>query len=742
MQTVRCLVRALSAPGAVVAVLLAVSCLIFAVPAVQASASDIQHQSPGAKAADTRGIAISITGMTPQIATPSATVTVTGTLANHAGSVVSGITVQAQTSTAWFNGRAEMTSFERSGGYPYPMLPAGQPEVTGTVPNGATVRWSMSFPAATFYDRFGVFPVQVKAIAPSAGYTATARTFLPYWPGGSPSSQPQQLQVAWIWPLVDTPQQGACEKTLATSRLTSSVASGGRLSTLLGAGSAWAQDDQLTWVIDPALLSDVSVMTHPYFTSGAMPSAACTGRFEHKQNPAASAWLSKLQASTAGQPAFLTPYANVDVAALSHAGLDASIRTAYQLGDTVAGQVLPGTFGSNSGSTGNDAVLPAAWPAGGLADAGVLTSLANDGGVSTVVLSSGELPSSTPGYDNALGRTTSGIGTSVSVLLADAGITSLLGSASPAPTESGQFGFVQDFLAQTAMISSEAPNLARSLVIAPPAGWDPSPAEAAALLSISRGGAPWLRSVSLSGLAADAAKLPSTPLPAKQVSGAELSDTYLDQVRQVQASAALFTNLLYQPPARVVTSLQAAVTATTSAAWRGSGSPGGWLAIGQLARYLSDSEHKVQIIPGKKLFLAGTSAKTFVSVRNLLDLPVQVRVVATTPPGSQLVVGPLTSLLVVQAQKTNSVPMPVQSTTIGTSTVQLKLVTENGAPLTWTTQLVSVEVTRFGRSLLIIIGGALGVLVLTSVFRLRRKRKSRAAQRGTPSEMANAGGAG
>ena len=44
---------------------------------------------------------------------------------------------------------------------------------------------------------------------------------------------------------------------------------------------------------------------------------------------------------------------------------------------------------------------------------------------------------------------------------------------------------------------------------------------------------------------------------------------------------------------------------------------------------------------------------------------------------------------------------------------------------------MSVEVTRFGRSLLIIIGGALGVLVLTSVFRLRRKRKARAAQRGT-----------
>jgi hypothetical protein len=737
MQTVRCLVRALSA---LVALPLAVCCPVLAVPAAQASASDIQHQSPGRSAADTRGIAISITGMTPQIATPSDSVTVTGTLANHTGSAMSGITVQAQTSTALFNGRAEMTSFAGGGSYPYLMQAAGLPEATGTVGNGATVRWSVSFTASTFYDRFGVYPLQVQATAPGGGYTAAAHTFLPYWLGGGAGSQPQQLQAAWVWPLVDAPQQGPCAKTLATSRLASAVAPGGRLSTLLGAGATWAQDDQLTWDIDPALLSDVSVMTRQYYTSGATPSAECTGRFARKASPAASAWLSKLQATTAGQAAFRTPYANVDVAALSHAGLDTSIRTAYQIGDSVAGQILPRTFGSSSSGTGDGAVLEAAWPAGGLADAEVLTSLANDGGITTLVLSSGELPSSTPGYDNALGRTTSGIGTSVSVLLADSGITSLLGSASATPTESGQFAFVQGFLAQTAMIASEAPNLARSLVIAPPADWNPSAGEVAALLSITHN-APWLRPVALAALAAQAMTLPSTPLPAKQVSGAELSATYLDHVKQVQASAALFTNLLYQPPARVVATLQAAVTATVSAAWRGSGSPGGWLATAQLGDYLRDSEHQVRIITGRKLFLTGTSGETPVSVRNLLRLPIQVRVVASTPPGSQLTVGRFDSLLVVAGGKTNTVRMPVHSSTIGTSTVQLQLVTEDGLPLTWTAQPLSVEVTRFGRSLLIIIGGALGILVLTSVVRLRRKRKASAAQRGAASEMADAGGA-
>jgi len=735
MRSVRCVVHAL---GGLVAVLVAVSALVLVTPAVRASAGETEHQSSRTDAADTPSLAISITGMTPQFATQNSTVTITGTLANRTGSAVSGITVQGQTSTVLFNGRAEMTSFAGSGGYPYMMQSAGSPQVTGLVPNGSTVRWSVSFPAEEFYDQFGVYPVEVQAATASGQYTAAARTFLPYWPGGAAASEPQQLQVAWVWPLVDTPQQGACPQTLATPHLASSVASGGRLSALLGAGASFAASDNLTWEIDPALLSDVQVMTRPYFTLG---NAVCSGRFTEKPSQAAAAWLSKLRTATAGQPAFATSYADVDVAALSHAGLDTSIRSAYQIGNMVAGQILPGTFGGTGGGSGDGAVLKAASPADGIADAEVVTSLASDAGISTVVLSSGELPSSTPGYDNALARTTSGIGTSVSVLLADSGITSLLGSASPSPTEAGEFAFTQDFLAQTAMISSEAPNLARSLVITPPTDWDPSASEATALLSLTHE-APWLRSVGLSALAAQAAKLPSSALPARQVSGSELSAAYLDHVRTVQASTSLFTNLLYQPPASVVTSLDAAVAATQSSAWRGSGSPGGWLATSQLSDYLSYSEHKVQIIASKKIFLAGTSGETPVSVKNGLNLPVQVQVTASTPVGSQLQVGPLASPLVVQARKTNTVTMPVRSTTIGTTTVQLQLVTQNGSPLTWTAQPLSVEVTRFGRSLLIIIGGALGILVLTSAYRLRRKRKAAVKRDGTADEMADAGGAG
>ncbi len=644
MRTVRSVVRALSAS---IAVLLAVVGPMLVLSAPRAAASSAQQQSSQADAAAIPALAISITAMTPQVAKPSSTVTISGTLANRTGSPVSGITVQAKTSSMVFNTRSEMSVFTNGGNFQYQLGAAGKPEVTGSVSNGVTLRWSVTFPAADFYNQFGVFPIQVQATSASGQYAASANTFLVYWPDGGVSSQPTPLQVAWVWPLVDTPQQGACGQTLATSALSSSVAAGGRLSTLLGAGATWAQTDNLTWDIDPALLSDVSVMTSPYFT---VSNSSCSGRFKQQASSAAQDWLTKLRTTSAGQPAFATSYANVDVAALTHAGLDSTIKAAYQLGDTVASQILPGTFGKDGTGTTDGTALRAAWPADGIADSGVLTNLASDAGIDTVILSSvGNKISSLSGYDDALAKTTSGIGTSMSVLLADSDITSLLGTASATSSASGQFAFMQDFLAETAMISSEAPNLARSLVIAPPTGWNPSAREASALLEITHD-TPWLHSVGLSTLAKEASKLTTTQsLPARTVSHQELSSGYLAQLASVQSNLSVFEDLLYQPPARLIQGYNAAIAALASSAWRGKQSSGGWLALTELKDYVKDSESKVQIISSKKVFLAGTSGETPVSVRNGLNWAIQVQVMASTPVGSQIQVGPFASLRTVQA---------------------------------------------------------------------------------------------
>jgi Family of unknown function (DUF6049) len=718
MQSVRTVVRTLTA------VFLALAGPVLAAPAVLAHAQEIQ-QSSRTDAAASHQLTISINEMTPNFATQTTrNVTVRGTLTNHTGSAIADISVQLLTSAQWIGTRSGMDSFA-SGSSASPPVQAGMSYSLSALANGATVRWAISFNPVSFnlalgggYTTFGVYPLEVDASSPVSSYLASDRTFLPFWPGNGAADP---LNTAWIWPLIDQPQQGACGQTLATNSLAGSLGSGGRLGTLLATGTQWAQRDHLTWAVDPALLSDANVMRGKYFTGGG--DAACTGRTLEPASAAARTWLSSLSAGTAGDEMFLTPYADADVSALTHAGLDATLKTAYQVGESVAGKILPDAFGKKGAGTGGGGAPSVAWPAGGTADASTASSLASNAGINTVVLHSGELPPTTPPYDNALGKITTGAGTQMNVLLADSQLTSILGSASAGSPAAARFAAEQDFLAETAMITAEAPfpRVTRSLVIAPPRRWDPSATEAATLLKLTSQ-APWLHTVGLSSLAKAASHLKvRESLPRNKVSKTELGHGYLDQIEAVNASAALYKNLLYKPDAAVLQTINEAVATTTSTAWRGTNSAGGRLALTELSYYLSDNEKQVTIITGKKVLLAGASGQTPVSVQNLSQLPVQVQVVAI-PVGTDLSVGTPHKPIPIQPGQTQLVKISLQSRAITTTTMQLQLETENGSLLPQPAQVVSVQVTRYGRALLVLIAAALGVLVLTSVARGIRRR--------------------
>jgi Family of unknown function (DUF6049) len=720
MRSVRTVVRTL------IACFLALAGPLLAAPAVAAHAQDALKQSSGTDSASSRQLTISIDAVNPSYATPTSTVTVSGTVTNDTGSPLQGIQVQLVSAQQWFTTREDMDSYAAGNnlGYIFP-----QPEfdatyvLPGTLHSGATMRWTASFSAAAAgYSTFGVYPLAAQADYPDGTPIAADRTFLPFWPGNG-SADP--LGTSWIWPLIDQPQRDPCQQTLATNSLDSSLSSGGRLGTLLTVGQQWAQRDHLTWAVDPALLSDAEVMTHNYAVGG---DASCTGSPHKPASAAATRWLTQLRDGTANDPMFLTPYADVDVYALSHAGLDKDLKTAYQLGESVARQILSRPFGINGESTGDGGAPAIGWPPDGVADASVLTNLASDGGISSVVLNSGQIPSTDAPYDNALGSTTTLSG-SMPVLLADSGVTSVLGSAPAGSSTGEQFAAEQDFLAQTAMISAEAPfyKTTRTLVIAPPRNWDPSAAEASRLLALTNS-APWLRKVSLSTLASAAGKLPAhKSLPSYRVGPDELSSGYLAQVRSVDSSLALYEDLISQPSSGLLQTLNEAAAAIESVAWRGAGAGAGQLALTKLKDYLNYGTHSVRILTGSKLLLAGQSGPAQVSVQNTGQLPVQVRVLAI-PESTQLSVGNIDEVITVLPNKTAPVRMTVHSTGIGTTVLQLQLETRHELPMAWTAQSLSVEVTRYGRALLVLIGAALGVLVLASVARwIRRRRSERTA---------------
>jgi hypothetical protein len=725
MPSVRIVVRTLTA------CVLAVLGMGIAGPALAAQVTPAaqrqghSQESARTKQAASSGLTISIDSMSSRFARPGSTIVVKGTVTNHTGAPLSSVQVQLETSAAEFRSRSVMASYlAGTDGY-FGYAPIGDPwTAKSTLHNRSTMSWSASLPvSAAGYGRFDVYPLVAQAMS-SYVPQGSARTFLPYW-DPSPGAAPQKLDVSWVWPLMDQPQQGACRHTLSTSELATSLAPGGRLGTLLAAGLQYSGSTRLTWAVDPALLSDATVMTQRYKVGG---DAQCTDTTSMPVSTAAATWLSQLRTRTASDPMFVTPYADPDVSALTHAGLDSDISRAYTLGNEVATKSLSRAFGdSTSGNSapGNGtggAAATIAWPDGGAADVSVLTSLARDGQVGTTVLSSSLMPPVPDGTyqpDDAVARVSTGIATTMHVLLADAGLTSLLGSATPGASRGTQFAVTQEFLAETAMITAEAPSAHRSLVVAPPSRWNPSATEAATLLAQTS--APWLRPVSLATLATERpGSTDRRPLPSVKKAPQELSQNYISTVKAGRAGARLFGSLLYQPAPDVIPSLERSVAATESASWRGNASPGGWLALNKLKYFLIDREGQVKIISGNRVVLAGTSGATPVSVFNGLSGPVLVKVRAVVPPGSQLTITDYNSPIMVPSQQTVTVRIHVHSAALGSTMLKLQLVTKDGIPL-GKPQSFTVQATRFGRALLILIAAALGVLVLTSLARWVRR---------------------
>ena len=122
-----------------------------------------------------------------------------------------------------------------------------------------------------------------------------------------------------------------CAGGLVDNGLAASLASGGRLSSLLEAGSQYASRASLTWAIDPALLADAATMTKPYQVVTTVRNGACQGK-KLLTSQAAAAWLAGLRSATAGQPVFVTPYADADIAALTGYGMNADLTRAYKRG--------------------------------------------------------------------------------------------------------------------------------------------------------------------------------------------------------------------------------------------------------------------------------------------------------------------------------------------------------------------------------------------------------------------------
>jgi hypothetical protein len=683
-------------------------------------ASALPARASAAEQASSGRLSVTIDAMNPSYAVPGARVTLSGTVTNGTRQTRAGLNVQLHTSASHFTTRDGLDAY-MSHGVVSDLIPAGGPIfISGGVAPGATASWTASFRASTQgISSFGVYAVTAQLQDLSDGVISSDQTLLPFWPGSRPAGLARPLAISWLLPLIDQPHQKVCTATLTSNDLTGSLGQDGRLSALLEAGASHP-GARATWFIDPALLSDVATMTGRYLVGG---QPTCTGASREPASAAAASWLAGLRQVTTGQSAVLTPYANVDMAALVRQGLTRDLAAAYRTGEAVATSVLHTSIRHDI-----------AWPPGGTADLSVLTNLATRQHVGTVVLASGEMPpvvdaASAFQPDDAVASLRVA-GLPMNVLLSDNTLTKVLRagntSSGTLPT-STEFAVRQRFLAETAMIAAEAPDSERTIVVAPPRDWSPSEALASDLLGETQT-APWLTPTPLASLSSAPDTQRAAPRhspPDSQASPGELSRDYLRQVRILGDRVGVYKSMLYKPAESYTLSLDEALLATESAAWRGSGKPQGAALVRGLSSYITAANKKVRIIPSGQVPMGGSSGLVPVSIQNGLHQAIQVRVVATVvnTPGrtSQLTIGHYQNQVVIPPLQPATVRMPVSSAPQGSTQIQLVLTSANGTVLPFTRTSLTVLSTRYGRAILFLIGAAIGVLVLTSVYRgLRR----------------------
>jgi hypothetical protein len=664
-------------------------------------------------------LALSVLSMSPSYAERGQTITITGQIKNLAGTTATGLSVQLTASRSQLRTRSDLETFS-DGGYPSTLPRLGVPPVLiKSLGSGQSWRFTIRLPVKKLgLSCFGVYPLALQ-VTDSAFDVARDPVPLPYWPPKATSCtgqrRPQPFPISWVWPMIDTPDQSVCPG-LTGNALAARIAPNGRLANLLAVGARYSSRAGLTWAVDPSMLEGVQTMTRSYQLGATVGTTGCKAGAPQPADPNASRWLADLRTATAGQPLFLTPYADVDVAAVIRARNNADLHRAFEAAGQVGHQILGRSPAPAPVPAGPGQFSAIAWPAAGIANGLVLTSLATQH-VDSVILTAPVSPLYyTPG---AVSTRPTGIGEPLHALLADHQISALLGRHAASTKPGDIFDTSQQYVAETAMIASEVPNIRRPIMIAPPRRWDPSKELATNLLEDTVS-APWLQPSTVGQmitLPAEHVYPPSTQSP----SAAELPAKLLRDVSRLDHRIELLQSIRVNPDPR----LNRAVFAIESSAWRGKDGKNARALLEQMSDYVKSQLHGVTIRGGGgrsnayRVTFGGKNAQVPLSIHS--DLPYRVKVALHVKADHATVTGIPPFIEVPPRGYAPAVKLKVH-VNADHGSIRLSLVAPPKSrlpdhPLPAPAQVILVHPTDFGTLALVLFAAVLALFVIASAAR-------------------------
>ncbi|MGP3998490.1 DUF6049 family protein [Streptomyces sp. 8N706] len=669
------------------------------------------------KAVGSRSVDVSIDSMTPDSPTKSDTLTVKGTVTNKGSSTVTDAHVGLRLGPT-LSSRSAIDSAAQRTGFSFG---ADGPEVGGKhtaeiaqLPSGISRSFSISVPVEDLElgsDGIYQLGVSISGQTQAQRYEQVLgikRTFLPW----QSTAAKQKTQVSFLWPLISSTHLTARTDSDAQQTpifrdddLAAELAPGGRLQQMVSLG----KDLPVTWVVDPDLLAAVDAMAKNYKVEG-VDGTTTAG----KNQAVAKQWLKELQDVADTHEVVALPFADPDLASLAHRGKEVS---------GALGHLKPATdlaSGTVETILGKKPRTDFAWPVEGAIDSSVV-DVATSAGAHNVITrndslrETGGLP-----YSPTAARPIGGGNTAV---VSDARLsTAFEGDMSGAENSTLA---KQRFLAQTLMVTMQAPEKQRSIVVAPQRV--PTASQARTMAEALRGleHDRWTEPLDLG----DAAKAKPDPRATSQVPAPasyprslrkqELPTEAFRVIQRTQGALDGFQVILSRPD-RVVTPIGNAIMREMSTSWRGDA--GGATTYRESVQgYLSDLTQEVQLIQKSTQTLSGRSATIPVTVQNNLVQGIEgMKLVLTSGQPNRLDVGKAQPVKI-EGGHSQSVKFDTTANANGKVWVTARLYTDDGTPYGGP-MTFQVNVTEITSTVMLVIAGGVLLLVLAGI-RMYTQRK-------------------
>ncbi|MEU8993551.1 DUF6049 family protein [Streptomyces caniferus] len=682
----------------------------------------VPHAS-SAQAAPTgsRTVDVTIDSMSPSAPSKGDTVSVSGTLTNDGRSTITDAHVGMHRGST-LGGRSSIENASRRTGY----VPGtdgeeikGHTEKIGKLEPGVSRAFSLSVPVKDLHlGDNGVYGIGISLsgrsqAAPYGQVLGFDRTFLPWQAAGSG----KKTQLTYMWPLIsrthltaETDADAQQTPVFRNDDLAAELAPGGRLQQMVALG----KNLPVTFVIDPDLLATVDAMTKSYRVNG--PDGPMG-----KNQAVAKQWLHDLEEAVKSHEVVALPFADPDLASLAHQGkhvpsalshLGPATDLADKTVDTILG-VKPRT--------------DFAWPVDGAIDSSIVDVATSAGAHNVITRSDSLRDADRLSYTPTAARPIGGGNTAV---VADAQLSRAFEGDMSKAGDSAHA--VQEFLAQTQMISLEDPGRQRSIVVAPQRM--PSVSQAHAMATALRNldeSDSWAQSLNLGGAAKakpDAAANRHVPSGAAYPSSLRRQELPVNAFRQIQGTQAALDDfqVILAQPERVVTPFGNAMMREMSTEWRGEAT-GARSYRHSVRNYLEGLTKKVHLIQKSGATLSGRSATIPVTVQNNLVQGVKDMTLKLSSSQPNRLDAGKSQQITVDGGHSQSFKFDTTANANGRAWVTAQLYTADGKPY-GEPMMFQVNVTEITATVMLVIAGGVLLLVLAGV-RIYLQRKRAAARR-------------